>query len=186
MNIISKKIIDTRKSKGLTQEELAEMSKINLRTIQRIENEESVPRGKTLSLICNVLEIPLEDLLNIEKQYSKQKLPILIIRAFFLIVFNIVLISIIGYLTLDSEANLNSRVGAFLLSFFIPIFIAFKTQKMSEIERLLKFGTGVITYMIISFIILRYQVAIMTGLIPCLIIAMGTLYFGKELIKPIE
>ena len=36
MTIIGKKIIDARKVKGLTQEELADLSKINLRTIQRI------------------------------------------------------------------------------------------------------------------------------------------------------
>ena len=50
MSIIGKKISETRKSKGLTQEELAELSKVNLRTIQRIENNESEPRGKTLFL----------------------------------------------------------------------------------------------------------------------------------------
>lgn len=44
MNWIAKKISETRKIKGLTQEELAEKAKINLRTIQRIENSESEPR----------------------------------------------------------------------------------------------------------------------------------------------
>ena len=68
MNIIGKKISETRKSKGLTQEELAELSKVNLRTIQRIENNESEPRGKTLILICEVLDINLEDLLTSKKQ----------------------------------------------------------------------------------------------------------------------
>jgi len=68
MNIIGKKISETRKSKGLTQEELAELSKVNLRTIQRIENNESEPRGKTLILICEVLDIDIEDLINRKKQ----------------------------------------------------------------------------------------------------------------------
>jgi transcriptional regulator with XRE-family HTH domain len=36
MNLIANKISETRKTKGLTQEELAELSKVNLRTIQRI------------------------------------------------------------------------------------------------------------------------------------------------------
>lgn len=43
MNAIGKKISDTRKSKGFTQEELAELSKVNLRTIQRIENNKNEP-----------------------------------------------------------------------------------------------------------------------------------------------
>ncbi|WP_220628112.1 helix-turn-helix domain-containing protein [Confluentibacter sediminis] len=37
MNSIGTKILEIRKSKGLTQEELVELSKVNLRTIQRIE-----------------------------------------------------------------------------------------------------------------------------------------------------
>ena len=54
---IGKKIKEIRLKKGLTQEELAEASKVNLRTIQRIENNETKPREKTLQLIFNALEI---------------------------------------------------------------------------------------------------------------------------------
>jgi transcriptional regulator with XRE-family HTH domain len=186
MNIIGKKISETRKLKGLTQEELAEMSKMNLRTIQRIENNESIPRGKTLNFICEVLEINLKDLQSIEKQNRKKTLIKIIMDAAFLIPLNIVLMSITGYLTLDSEANLNSRIGAFLLSFFIPFFIVIKTKKMSGIERMFKFGTGFIAYIIIALFSIRFQATILTGLIPCLIIALGVLYYGKELIKPAE
>src|SRR5690606_29186605 len=53
--------------KGLTQEELSESAKVNLRTIQRIENNESEPRGKTLNLICQVLELNAEDILDYGK-----------------------------------------------------------------------------------------------------------------------
>ena len=52
---------EVRKLKGYTQEELAESSKINLRTIQRIENGKNEPRGKTLNLICDVLEIDINE-----------------------------------------------------------------------------------------------------------------------------
>jgi transcriptional regulator with XRE-family HTH domain len=186
MNVIGKKISETRKLKGLTQEELAERSKMNLRTIQRIENSDNIPRGKTLMLICNALEINFEDLRNIENQENKRTFFNIIINAAFLIPLNILLMSIIGFLTLDSEANFNSRIGAFLLSFFIPFFIAFKTPNMTGIERMLKFGTGFIAYIIIALVSIRYQAAIMTGLIPCLLIALAVLYYGKELSKPIE
>lgn len=37
---------------------MAESAKVNLRTIQRIENNESEPRGKTLNLVCEVLKFP--------------------------------------------------------------------------------------------------------------------------------
>lgn len=186
MSIIGKKISETRKSKGLTQEELAEKSKMNLRTIQRIENSDSIPRGKTLILICEVLEINLEELRNIENQNRKKTIMNIVIKAIFLIPLNIILTTIIGYLTLDSEANMNSRLGALLLSFLIPFFIAFKTPRMNGIERMLKFGIGFIAYIILALFSIRYQSAIMTGLIPFLLISLAVLYYGKELIKPEE
>jgi len=43
MNEIGQKIREVRKRKGLSQEELAESAKVNLRTIQRIENNENEP-----------------------------------------------------------------------------------------------------------------------------------------------
>ena len=74
MNEIGEKIKEVRKKKGLSQEELAESSKVNLRTIQRIENNESEPRGKTLNLICEVLDINVEDILDYGKQPDKSYL----------------------------------------------------------------------------------------------------------------
>lgn len=71
MNEIGKKIKELRKKKGLSQDELAESAKVNLRTIQRIENNESEPRGKTLTLICKVLDINSEDIFDFGKQSDK-------------------------------------------------------------------------------------------------------------------
>ena len=62
------KIRNVRKKKGLPQEELAELAKVNLRTIQRIENSENEPRGKTLHLICDALDLNAEDILDYGKQ----------------------------------------------------------------------------------------------------------------------
>ena len=63
MNKLGSIIQERRKSRGLTQEDLAEMAKVNLRTIQRIENNENTPRGKTLVLICDALDLDLEEIL---------------------------------------------------------------------------------------------------------------------------
>ncbi|MCB2410111.1 helix-turn-helix domain-containing protein [Hymenobacter lucidus] len=49
-----------RKSKGLSQEVLAERSGVSLRTIQRVEQGETVPRGHTLHALAAALEVPLE------------------------------------------------------------------------------------------------------------------------------
>lgn len=57
MSELRKKIKVIRNKRGLSQDDLAELSKVNLRTIQRIENNETVPREKTLRLIYNALDI---------------------------------------------------------------------------------------------------------------------------------
>ena len=57
MTTIGQQIREARKEKGLTQEQLAEKVDRNLRTIQRIENSENIPRNETLFLICKELEI---------------------------------------------------------------------------------------------------------------------------------
>lgn len=118
-------------------------------------------------------------------ELSKKNIVTITVNGFFLVVLNIVLMSIIGYLTLDSEANNNSRIGAFLLSFFIPVFIAYKTKNMSGLERMLKFGFGFIVYIVMALIMLPFPSTLITGLIPCLVFALGTLYYGKEITKTI-
>lgn len=56
----SEQIRTLRKNKALSQEALAEMAGINLRTLQRIEAGSAVPRGETLRLLAQALEVPVE------------------------------------------------------------------------------------------------------------------------------
>jgi transcriptional regulator with XRE-family HTH domain len=53
---LGKKILELRLSKGLTQSELAALSNVSLRTIQRIELAEVVPRSYSVKSIFSVLE----------------------------------------------------------------------------------------------------------------------------------
>jgi transcriptional regulator with XRE-family HTH domain len=62
---LGKKIAFLRKEKGLTQEELVERCCINVRTIQRIESGEVIPRPITLRLILEALDYDFE-MLNAE------------------------------------------------------------------------------------------------------------------------
>ena len=67
MTHIGKKIAEIRKTKGLTQEEVAEMAKINLRTLQRIEKGDTEPRGNSLKGICSGLGINMEEIVDYGK-----------------------------------------------------------------------------------------------------------------------
>lgn len=113
----------------------------------------------------------------------KKSIAQIFIHGVFLLALNIVLMTIVGYLTLDSFANNNSRVGAYLLSFFIPFFIVFMTPKMDGIKRMLKFGIGYIAYIILSLIAVKLPTIILTGLGPCLILSLAVLFYGEILLK---
>jgi XRE family transcriptional regulator, regulator of sulfur utilization len=60
--LLGEKISSLRKSKGISQELLAENSHVSLRTIQRIESGASVPRPYTLKVIAEALGVPVDQL----------------------------------------------------------------------------------------------------------------------------
>lgn len=60
---LSSKIKSLRKRRGLSQEQLADESVLSLRTVQRIENGESVPHGDTLRKLTQALGVNPDDIL---------------------------------------------------------------------------------------------------------------------------
>ena len=56
---LGQKVLELRKEKGFTQEELAEFCEVTPRTIQRIESGEVDPRAFTRNSLSNVLEFDL-------------------------------------------------------------------------------------------------------------------------------
>jgi len=59
---LGRKILEWRKAKGLTQEELVDLCQINVRTIQRIEAGEVTPRPFTLKTILGALGVENEEI----------------------------------------------------------------------------------------------------------------------------
>lgn len=68
---LGKKILELRKLKGLTQEELVEQCNINVRTIQRIEAGDVSPRSYTIKAILDVLGVNFDEVFN--KPYEPSK-----------------------------------------------------------------------------------------------------------------
>jgi transcriptional regulator with XRE-family HTH domain len=73
---LGKKILELRKQKGYTQEELVEKCNINVRTIQRIEAGDVSPRSYTVKAILEVLGFNYEDV--IEEEYAPGKFDVLL------------------------------------------------------------------------------------------------------------
>lgn len=74
MKGLEQKIKSVRIEKGFTQEVLADLSKLSLRTIQRIEAGVNVPTAKTLDLICKALEIEERYFCELSSDYSNVKI----------------------------------------------------------------------------------------------------------------
>src|SRR5690554_833768 len=68
------KILELRKAKGLTQEELVERCNINVRTIQRIEAGEVTPRSYTIKSIMDALEYDFSSIV-IDNENEEGKKP---------------------------------------------------------------------------------------------------------------
>lgn len=72
---MSQKITAERKKKGLTQEDLAGKAGITVRTIQRIEAGETLPRPFTLKAIAAALDIPFEAFAETEEPATTATIP---------------------------------------------------------------------------------------------------------------
>jgi transcriptional regulator with XRE-family HTH domain len=112
METIGQKIVEIRKRKGLSQEALSDRAKINLRTLQRIEKDETEPLGNTLKNICNVLEINIEDILDYGKIEDNKYFLFfyLSVLSFFVIPLgNILVPMILWIIKRDKIIDLNKR-----------------------------------------------------------------------------
>lgn len=84
---LSLRIKELRTQSGCSQAELADNAKLSLRTIQRIENGETTPRGDTLKRLSSALNISSDELIILEEQSDKLFLVLLNLSALSFIVF---------------------------------------------------------------------------------------------------
>ncbi|MDC7998027.1 helix-turn-helix domain-containing protein [Gilvibacter sediminis] len=66
-NKLGQKLKELRALRAMSQEYLAEESRVSLRTVQRIENNESTPTGETLKRIASALDVDLTALLGTDQ-----------------------------------------------------------------------------------------------------------------------
>jgi len=121
------KIAEIRKTRGLSQQELADKAGVSLRTIQRLEKNQNEPQGHTLKQICNVLEVPVEDLLDYGKSENRKYLLLLHLSPlsmFFFPLGNVILPLIIWLTQKDKIAGMNES-GKNLIQFQVVMTIIF-------------------------------------------------------------
>ena len=69
---------ELRKRKALSQDELAKNAGLSLRTVQRVENGETIPTGETLKRLASVLEVAPNELLEF---VSEKEVPKIVIKT---------------------------------------------------------------------------------------------------------
>jgi transcriptional regulator with XRE-family HTH domain len=128
MSTIGEKINQARKNKGLTQEELSERARINLRTLQRIESGETEPRTNTLKLLCDVLQVNIEEVLETGMVTDLKYLSWLHLSpiAVFLMPLGSIIIPLVLWLSKRDKITLVREQGINILNFQI-IWYAFTT-----------------------------------------------------------
>lgn len=77
----SEKIKEFRVKRGYSQEQLAELSNISIRTIQRMEKGKTTPKGDSLKKIAKALETTTENLLETDKKEDLGFLALLVISG---------------------------------------------------------------------------------------------------------
>lgn len=174
MTEIGKKIREVRKQKGLSQEELAELAKINLRTIQRIESNISEPRGKTLNLICEVLDLNTEDVYNYGKHNDTSYLVYfhLSVLVGLVIPTGNIIIPLILWMTQKDKIIGLKEVGANLLNFQIFwTFLTFSSLLLGAFFRIIHFDPGSVD---ISFYLTFWATLYITNIILPIVFAFKT------------
>lgn len=122
---VAKRLLALRKKKGYSQEKLAELTNLNLRTIQRLEKVETEPRGDTLSKLADAFEVPLEDLTDVRLKEDDGFLQGLNLSGLLFLIFPIlgVLISLIFWLQKRKRIRDVDQLGMKLINYQITLTI---------------------------------------------------------------
>ena len=100
-----------------------------------------------------------------------------------LIVFNILLVSIIGFLNLSAFANLNSQIGGYIVATLVAYIVVTKTKDLDRNVRLLRFGTGLIFYFALILFTIGFIEGIKIGILPCIGVFLLLTYFGDVIFE---
>lgn len=124
---LAKRIKELRISKAYSQEQLANITELSLRTVQRIENGETVPRGDTLNRLAKAFAVTPNDLIDWVELEDNKFLLVMNSSAFCFILFpilGIIIPLVLWILKKDKIKNVDA-VGKKILNFQITFCISF-------------------------------------------------------------
>ena len=126
MTELAARIKQHRIKNGLSQDSLAQETGLNLRTIQRIENGETVPRGDTLKRLAMALKTSPDELIDWQSRDDKNVLLLLNLAQLAFLVFPImgILLPLIIWILQKDKVRQANELGKKILNFQISWNIA--------------------------------------------------------------
>ena len=120
-NELAQRIKVLRTRKGLSQEELAEKTGLSLRTIQRIENGETEPRGDSLKRLAAAFDVLPDEIADWTIQEDKGFLAGLNLSALSFIVFPLlgILVPLIIWISKKDKIKNGNEIAKEVLNFEI-------------------------------------------------------------------
>lgn len=118
---LAQKIKNLRNRKGYSQEELSEKTGLSLRTIQRIENGETEPRGDSLKRLAFVFDVPSDEIVDWTVKEDKGFLTSLNLSALSFIIFPLlgILVPLIIWISKKDKIQELNKIAKELLNFQI-------------------------------------------------------------------
>ena len=169
---LAKKIKELRSRKGYSQDELAEYSQLSLRTIQRIENGETEPRGDTLKRLANALNVTPDEMIDWAEQEDKGYLAFLNLSALGFIAFPLLGIIIplalwllkkgkIKYVDDAGKSVINFQITWCIIAFIVYVWFVvttllhLNTFNLSDLPKFIIVGLYLINLILIVFNTIR-------------------------------
>lgn len=120
-NHFSQKIKSLRTAKAMSQEELAEKTGLSLRTIQRIENNETEPRGDSLKRLAQALQTTPDEVIEWRLEENRSYLVMVALGscASFLFPLSGIFITMIFWILKKDKIKSVEHLGKEILNFQI-------------------------------------------------------------------
>lgn len=118
---LGQKIKELRSRQGFSQDQLADQTKLSLRTIQRIENNETDPRGETLNRLATVLNLSTHELFDWTEKEDNTYLVLINLSALSFLLFPIlgILMPLAVWMFKRDKIKYMNETGRYLINFQI-------------------------------------------------------------------
>jgi uncharacterized Tic20 family protein len=165
---LSKRVKELRARKGYSQDQLADISGLSLRTIQRIETGETGPRGDTLQRLAVAFQVSPDELIDWKIMEDKNVVRMLHLSQLGFLVFPLLGIIIplsiwilkkekIKNVDEDGKKILNFQISWVILLFTLYLFfgakIAFSSELIFSFGMIILLIGGLYLYNIITIIV---------------------------------